>query len=98
MAAYVIVDVNVTDPETFDRYRQQVPPTIEAYGGRYIVRGGAMETVEGDWSPKRVVVLEFPSVEQAKAWWSSEEYREPKALRQKSADTQMIIVEGVLNP
>lgn len=95
VAGYVIVDLEVTDPEAFNEYRQQVAPTIEAYGGRYLVRGGSVETVEGEWKPKRVVVLEFPSVQRAKEWWSSEEYREPKALRQRAAETHLIIVEGL---
>jgi uncharacterized protein (DUF1330 family) len=72
-----------------------VPPTLTPYGGRFIVRGGATETLEGDWSPQRIVILEFPSVAQAKAWWASAEYAEAKALRQATARTQMIVVEGV---
>ena len=94
MAAYVIVDLEVTDPAGFEEYRKVVPATIEKYGGKYLVRGGRMETLEGDWSPKRVVVLEFESVERAKEWWSSEDYREPKALRQRTAKTSAIVVEG----
>ncbi len=95
MSAYIIVQVDVHDPQRYQKYREMVPPTLEAYGGRFVVRGGQTETLEGDWDPGRVVVLEFDSVERAKAWWSSEEYREPKALRQRTADTQMIVVEGV---
>ena len=95
MAAYIVVQVDIKDPERFAEYRTMVPATLEKYGGRFLVRGGAHETLEGDWSPKRLVVLEFDSVEKAKAWWDSEEYREPKALRQASADTQMVVVEGV---
>ena len=85
----------VTDPAGFEEYRQLVPATIQQYGGRYVVRGGAAETLEGDWQPKRVVVLEFPSLEQAKRWYNSEEYRGPKALRFKTATSKMILVEGV---
>jgi uncharacterized protein (DUF1330 family) len=95
MAAYFIVDVEVTDPAGFDEYRQLVPATIQQYGGRYVVRGGAVETLEGDWQPKRVVVLEFPSLEQAKRWYNSEEYHDPKALRFKTAKSKLILVEGV---
>jgi len=95
MPAYILVQVDVTDPANYEKYKPMVPPSIAAYGGRMIVRGGKTETLEGDWSPKRLVVLEFPSVEQAKKWWSSPEYAEPKALRQRSAKTQMIVVEGV---
>ena len=95
MAAYIIVDVEVTDPAGFEEYRALVGPTLEQYGGRYLVRGGRVETLEGDWSPKRVVVLQFDNLEQAKKWHDSEEYREPKAIRQRSANTNMIVVEGV---
>ena len=94
MPAYFIVDLEVTDPAGFDEYRQLVPATIQQYGGRYLVRGGAVETLEGDWQPKRVVVLEFPSLEQAKRWYNSEEYRDPKALRFKTAKSRLILVEG----
>ena len=68
MAAYVIVQVDVTDPDTFDTYRAQVPATLEPFGGAYIVRGGAMEVLEGDWPVPRCVVIEFPDLESAKAW------------------------------
>ena len=95
MPAYVIADLDVTDPAGFEEYRKVVPATIEKYGGRYLVRGGAMETLEGDWPWKRVVVLEFPSLEQAKRWYNSEDYRDPKALRFKTARSKLILVEGV---
>jgi uncharacterized protein (DUF1330 family) len=94
MAAYFIVDVEVTDPAGFEEYRQLVPATIAQYGGRYLVRGGAAEQLEGDWQPRRVVVLEFPSLEQAKRWYDCEEYRGLKALRFKTAKTNLILVEG----
>ncbi len=95
MSAYVIVDIEIRDPEMYARYSAVVSATVEQYGGSYLVIGGKPETLEGDWLPKRVVVLEFPSVAQAKKWWSSEEYREPKALRLASTDSKMIVVEGV---
>ena len=95
MSAYVVVQIEVHDPKTFEEYRALVSPTVEAYGGRYVVRGGALETLEGDWSPSRFVILEFDSMERAGAWWSSKEYRAPKELRQKAASTQMIIAEGI---
>jgi len=95
MPAYFIVDVEVTDPAGFEEYRKLVPGTVQKYGGRFLVRGGAVETLEGDWQPKRVVVLEFPSLEQAKRWYNSEDYRDPKALRFKTARTKLILVEGV---
>ncbi len=95
MAAYIIVDVEVTDPDLYAEYKQQVPATLEPYGGRFLCRGGVMERLEGDWKPARVVILEFDSVEQARGWWSSTEYAAPKALRQRSARSNMILVEGV---
>ena len=94
MKGYVIGDVEVHDPEAYEEYRRQVPATLEAYGGRFLVRGGKHETLEGDWRPKRLVVLEFDSPEQARAWWESEEYREPKALRQRLSTGSLILVEG----
>ncbi|HEX9585381.1 MAG TPA: DUF1330 domain-containing protein [Gammaproteobacteria bacterium] len=72
-----------------------VPPTLAPYGRRFLVRGGAIENLEGGWNPARVVVLEFDSVERAKAWWGSPEYADAKALRQATADTEMIVVAGV---
>jgi uncharacterized protein (DUF1330 family) len=91
MSAYVVVEVEVQDPERYETYKQLAPPSIAQYGGRYVARGGQVETLEGSWSPKRLVILEFPSVDQAKAWWGSVEYAEAKALRQASARTQMIV-------
>ncbi|HEX8151021.1 MAG TPA: DUF1330 domain-containing protein [Pyrinomonadaceae bacterium] len=95
MAAYVVVEVEVRDKEMYENYKRMVPPTLAAYGGRFVVRGGEVETLEGDWSPGRVVIVEFPSVERAKAWWGSEEYAEAKALRQATARSRMIVVAGV---
>ncbi len=94
MPAYVIVDVQIHDPQVYAEYRKLTPAAIAAYGGRFVVRGGAAETLEGDWVPGRVVVLEFESVERARQWWASAEYAPAKALRQKSATTRMILVEG----
>ena len=94
MPAYVVVEVEVEDPVRYEAYKQMVPSSLAAYDGRFLVRGGNVETLEGDWSPKRMVVVEFPSAEKAKAWWSSNEYKEAKALRQATAKTQMIVVEG----
>ena len=95
MSAYVVVEVEVLDAERYETYKRMVPPSLAAYGGRFIVRGGAAETLEGTWSPKRLVIVEFPSVARAKAWWDSPEYAEAKALRQATARTQMIVVEGI---
>jgi uncharacterized protein (DUF1330 family) len=95
MSAYLIVDLDARDPAGLEEYRQQVPATIAKYGGRYLVRGGKFETLEGNWQPKRVVVLEFPSVEQAKRWYDSAEYRPLKAMRFKASNSNMVLVEGV---
>lgn len=95
MSAYIIVDVKVHDAKLYEEYKGQVQPTLDRYNGRFLVRGGDPELMEGDWQPSRLVVLEFPSEEDARAWWSSEEYAEPKALRQRSAVTRMVLVKGV---
>jgi uncharacterized protein (DUF1330 family) len=94
MAAYVIANVDVKDAALFEQYRKQVPDTIARHGGKYLVRGGKHQTLEGGWRPSRLVVLEFPSVEQARRWYDSEEYREPKALRLTCALTDVVVVEG----
>jgi len=95
MAGYVIVEITVNDPETYEKYKASVRPSIEAHGGRFLVRGGATETLEGDWAPERLVILEFESAAQAKKWWSSDAYREPKALRQSASNARLIIAQGV---
>lgn len=95
MPAYVIVDITVTDPEGYAEYRNQSAATVAAYGGRYLVRGGAVTQLEGDWLPSRFVVLEFESVERAQQWWSSPEYEAIKPIRQRTTNSQMIVVEGL---
>jgi uncharacterized protein (DUF1330 family) len=95
MAAYIVVEVEVRDRERYEDYKRLVPPTLAEYGGRFLVRGGAAETLEGDWSPARIVVLEFPDAARARAWWASDAYAPAKGLRQQTADTRMILVEGV---
>ena len=94
MAGYIIVDVLIKDPVAYERYKASVPATLAAFGGKFIVRGGPAETLEGDWEPNRIVVLEFESVSKAKEWWASEDYAAPKLLRQSSSVTRMIVVEG----
>ena len=94
MPAYVIVQIKIHDAVTYERYKILAPPSISAYGGRYIVRGGQTVTLEGNWEPPRLVVLEFPDLEKARAWWASPEYAEAKALRQSVSDADMIAVEG----
>ena len=98
MPAYVINDMEVTDPQLFEEYRKLSPPTVAQYGGRFLARGGPTVTLEGDWSPKRLVILEFPSVAQAQAWMDSPEYAPARRLRQLSAISNLVVVEGVAPP
>jgi uncharacterized protein (DUF1330 family) len=95
MPAYVVLDVVVRDPVTYERYKQLAGATVAAYGGRYLVRGGATETLEGGWRPSRLVILEFPSTQRGQAWWNSPEYAPAKAIRQSCAETQMLLVDGL---
>ena len=95
MSAYIVAELEVLDKERFEIYRKMVPASLQPYGGKFLVRGGDVEALEGDWLPKRLVVLEFPSAAQAKAWWKSEEYAEAKALRQATARTRLILAEGI---
>ena len=95
MPAYVVTEIEVIDKDRYEAYKQMVAPSIAAYGGKFLVRGGATETLEGTWSPKRFVIVEFASRAQAKAWWGSPQYAEAKALRQATARTQMIVAEGL---
>ena len=94
MPAYMFANVEVTDAAGYEQYRQQVSATIEAYGGRYLVRGGATEVLEGDWVPKRMVILEFADMAQLKAWYQSPEYRPLIELRQRTATSTLVAVEG----
>ena len=94
MKAYVIVEVSITDKIIYEEYKKLTPATIAAFDGKFIVRGGRTEPLEGDWHPERMVVLEFPSVKKAKEWWRSDQYSKAKAIRQQSAHTKMLIVEG----
>ena len=93
--AYIVVQIDVKDPETYDEYKVLAPPSISAYGGKYIVRGGEVETLEGGWMPRRFVVLEFLDAAKARAWWASAEYAQAKALRQRAAVCEMILVAGL---
>jgi uncharacterized protein (DUF1330 family) len=95
MPAFVIVEIELRDPEAYETYKSLVPASVDAFGGRFVARGGATETLEGDWAPERIVVLEFPSLERAKQWWDSPEYRDAKAIRMRAAQTRMIVTEGV---
>ena len=95
MPAYLFANVDVTDPQGYEKYRQRVSATIEAYGGRYVVRGGATEVLEGEWVPKRMVILEFPDMAQLKAWYRSPEYKPLIELRQRTTNSMLVAVEGV---
>ncbi len=94
MSAYIIVDINVKNQEEYEKYKKLTPATLAAHNGKFIVRGGNTEILEGDWNPGRLVILEFPTMEQAKKWWSSEEYEPAKKIRQSCADTNMVAAEG----
>jgi uncharacterized protein (DUF1330 family) len=94
MAAYVIVDIEVTEPVEYAEYKELAGPTVAAYGGRYVVRGGKVQVLEGEWPTNRFVVLEFEDADQARKWWHSPEYEEAKAIRHRTARTKMILVEN----
>ena len=95
MAAYVILDITVNDPAKYEDYKKLAPPAVEACGGKYLVRGGSMEILEGDWKPNRVVILEFQSIEMAKNWINSPEYSDARALRHQTATSHAIVVDGL---
>lgn len=95
MPAYVIVNIDVKDPVRYEDYKRQAAATVTAYGGRYVVRGGAAEVLEGSWTPKRIVVLEFPSMARAREWIDSPEYAPARRLRHETAESEMILVEGM---
>ena len=94
MAAYLIGDIEVTDAALYDDYRRQVAATVQKYGGRFVVRGGTVQPLEGGWTPKRLVLLEFPSLEQAQKWYRSSEYAPLIALRQRASRGKLVLVEG----
>ncbi|MGD0609949.1 MAG: DUF1330 domain-containing protein [Anaerolineales bacterium] len=94
MSAYVIVDIDVVDPEGYEEYKKLASAAVNLYGGRYLARGGRNETLEGEWHARRLVLLEFQSLERAKAWVNSPEYAPARAIRQKTAHTNMVVVEG----
>jgi uncharacterized protein (DUF1330 family) len=95
MAAYLVVDIAVHDPAAYEAYKQGVPPLIEKYGGRYLVRGGAVEVLEGAWQPARLVVVEFPDTAAAKAFLEAPEYAALRAARQASTHSNLLVVQGV---
>ena len=95
MKAYVIVEISIHNPDLYEEYKKLTPAAIKAFDGKFVVRGGKTEILEGEWNPERVVVLEFPSKERAKEWWHSPEYSKARAIRQKAATTRMIVVDGI---
>ncbi len=95
MAAFVIVDITILNQHEYEEYKKLTPPSIAAYGGKFIARGGVTESLEGDWNAERIVILEFENVQRAKEWWNSELYAPAKEIRQRNAKTKMILVEGI---
>ena len=94
MPAYIIIEVSIHNPTEYEDYKKLTSPSLKPFDGKFIVRGGKAETLEGDWNPERIVVLEFPTIEKAKAWWNSEGYAPAKALRLRTSKTKMIVVPG----
>jgi uncharacterized protein (DUF1330 family) len=94
MKAYIVVDVNVTNPTLYEDYKKLTPASLLPFDGKFIVRGGVAETLEGEWQPGRFVIIEFPSKQKAKEWWDSSLYAPAKALRQATSHTNMVLVEG----
>lgn len=95
MPAYIIVQISIHDPKEYEEYKTLTPASLQNYAGKFVVRGGHSETLEGSWQPERLVVLQFPTLQKAKEWWNSEEYAPAKKLRQRVASTEMIVVQGV---
>ena len=95
MSAYVIAQIEITDPDRYAEYAVQVPTTIARHGGRYLARGGKSETLEGRQTGKRIAIVEFDSYERAKDWYESEDYRGPKALRQGASISSLVLVDGL---
>lgn len=95
MPAYLISEIEVHDAIGYEEYRKLVGATLDRYGGRFIARGGRIEVLEGEWKPKRVVICVFDSIERAREWYESEEYRIPKSIRKKTSDANIIVVEGL---
>ena len=95
MPAYLIAEVEITNPAGYAEYTKVVPATVERYGGKFLVRGGKAHPLEGDWPERRRVVIEFPSIEKARAWWDSPEYAKPKEMRRANSKGRLIFLEGV---
>jgi uncharacterized protein (DUF1330 family) len=95
MTAYLIADLEVTDPVGYEEYKKRVPAVIAAHGGRYLARGGASDVLEGTWRPKRTAIIEFPSLASMKAFWDSPEYQPLRAMRERSAKSNLVVIEGL---
>lgn len=95
MPAYIFVEVDIKDPVKYEDYKKLTPATLEKYGGKFIVRGGKTELMEGTEEPERIVILEFENSEKAKTWWNSPEYSEAKKIRNATAESRMILLEGI---
>ena len=98
MAAYVVAHVDVKDPVRYEDYKRLVLDTMVPFGGRFLVRGATPEILEGDWEPKRLVILEFPDAESARRWWASPRYAAAKAIRQATSEGTLVLLEGVQTP
>lgn len=95
MPAYVLVEIEIQDPDLYEAYKQLTPASIAEYKGKFIVRGGETKVMEGTWQPKRVVLLEFPSIQMAESWWHSEAYTKARKIREMAAKTNMLILDGL---
>ena len=95
MAAYVLAEIEITNPEGYKEYTKLVPATIEQYGGKFIHRGGIVHVFEGEWPPRRRVIIEFPSMDAARDWYDSPDYQKPKSMRQANSKGRLLLLEGV---
>ncbi len=96
MAAYFVIEVTINHPEHYEDYRKLVGPTLERYGGTFLVRGGSYETIEGGWQPQRLVIIEFADEQQFQRWYNSPEYSEAKAIRFKTSTAKAILIQGAV--
>jgi uncharacterized protein (DUF1330 family) len=95
MAVYAVTNIRISDPDRYAEYREQAPQTIAHYGGKYLARGGEVEVLEGEWTPQRLVILEFESMERFKEWYDSPEYAPLKQLRGETTDSDFVVLEGL---
>jgi uncharacterized protein (DUF1330 family) len=95
MTAYVVAEIEILNPAGYKEYTTTVPATIAKYGGRFLVRGGTVEVLEGDWPERRRVIIEFPSLDAAKRWWNSPDYQKPKAMRRANSNGRLLLLDGV---